>query len=30
MTIVTKWFENKFGVETAMSHTQPEIVVYYF
>ena len=30
MTIVTKWFENKFSVETAMSHTQPKIVVYYF
>ena len=30
ITIVTKWFENKFGVETSMSHTQPKIIVYYF
>ncbi len=30
MSIITKWFENKFNVETSMIHVQPEIVVYYF
>ena len=30
ITIVTKWFENKFNVETSMTHIQPKIVVYYF
>ena len=30
ITIVTKWFENKFQVETTMIHVQREIVVYYF
>jgi hypothetical protein len=30
MSIITKWFENKFNVETSMIHVQPDIVVYYF